>query len=147
VENPSSYLRFRHSTIPEPEFLAELVRLTGCGLLCDVNNVHVTAHNVGLDPGDYLAALPAAAVSEIHLAGHCVNDADGRSILIDDHGSRVTTAVWTLYTSALARFGPTPTLIEWDTDIPPLSILLEEAATADTLAGQVSHSRIGMYAA
>jgi uncharacterized protein len=147
VENPSSYLRFRHSTIPEPEFLAELVHLTGCGLLCDVNNVHVTAHNVGLDAGEYLAALPAGAVGEIHLAGHSVNDADGRAILIDDHGSRVADAVWTLYTCALERFGPTPTLIEWDTNIPSLSTLLEEAATADALAGPVIHSRIGVHAA
>ena len=88
VENPSSYLRFRHSTIAEPEFLRELVRRTGCGLLCDVNNVYVSGHNLGFDPAAYLDALPAGAVGEIHLAGHAVNDADGRTVLIDDHGSR-----------------------------------------------------------
>ena len=141
VENPSLYLRFRHSTIPEAEFLAELARRTGCGILCDVNNVYVSAHNLGLETGldaeQYLAALPAEAIGEIHLAGHSVNgseEADGRTILIDDHGSRVTPEVWALYRRALARFGPVPTLIEWDTNIPALAVLLEEAAAADRVA-------------
>ena len=131
VENPSSYLRFRHSSMPEAEFLGELVRRTGCGLLCDVNNVYVSAWNVGLDAEAYLAALPAGAVGEIHLAGHAVNDADGVSLLIDDHGSPVSPAVWRLYRQALDRFGPVPTLIEWDTDIPALDVLLAEAHKAD----------------
>ncbi len=133
IENPSSYLRFRHSTIPEPEFLAELARRTGCGLLCDVNNIYVTAWNLGLDAIAYLGALPTATVGEMHLAGHARNDADGRTILIDDHGSRVAPPVWTLYREALQRFGPVPTLIEWDTDIPELPVLLAEARTADGL--------------
>jgi len=131
VENPSSYLRFRHSSIPEAEFLGELVRRTGCGLLCDVNNVYVSAWNVGLDAEAYLAALPAGAVGEIHLAGHAVNDADGVNLLIDDHGSPVSPAVWRLYRQALERFGPVPTLIEWDMDIPALDVLLAEAHKAD----------------
>jgi len=131
VENPSSYLRFRHSSIPEAEFLGELVRRTGCGLLYDVNNVYVSAWNVGLDAEAYLAALPAGAVGEIHLAGHAVNDADGVNLLIDDHGSPVSPAVWRLYRQALERFGPVPTLIEWDTDIPALDVLLAEAHKAD----------------
>lgn len=147
VENPSSYLRFRHSTISEAEFLAELARRTGCGLLCDVNNVQVTACNFGLDAREYLAALPAEAVGEIHLAGHSVNDADGRPILIDDHGSRVTEAVWTLYARALEHFGPAPTLIEWDTNIPRLSVLLEEAVAADRIAREVTSRGTGVYAA
>jgi uncharacterized protein (UPF0276 family) len=133
VENPSSYLRFRHSAIPEPEFLGELVRITGCGILCDVNNVFVTAWNLRLDPVAYLDALPASAVGEIHLAGHARNDADGRAVLIDDHGSRVADPVWALYVHALRRFGPTPTLIEWDTDLPELGVLLDEAAIAERL--------------
>ena len=137
VENPSSYLRFRSSTIPEAEFLAELARRTGCGILCDVNNVYVTAQNFGLDAEQYLAALPAAAIGEIHLAGHSVNDADGRRILIDDHGSRVTGPVWALYRRALGRFGPVPTLIEWDTNIPSLGVLLDEARAADRVAREV----------
>ncbi len=133
LENPSSYLHFRHSSIPEAEFLGELVRRTGCGLLCDVSNVYVSAWNIGLDAEAYLAALPAEAVGEIHLAGHAVNDADGVSLLIDDHGSPVSPAVWRLYRRTLERFGPVPTLIEWDTDIPPLDVLLAEAHKADAL--------------
>jgi uncharacterized protein len=130
VENPSSYLRFEGSTIPEGEFLAALARRTGCGLLCDVNNIHVTCANLGGEPDAYLAALDPATIGEIHLAGHAVNDADGRPMLIDDHGSPVAPAVWRLYERALARFGPVPTLIEWDTDLPPLPVLLAEAAAA-----------------
>jgi uncharacterized protein (UPF0276 family) len=131
VENPSSYLRFRHSAIPEPEFLGELARRTGCGLLCDVNNVYVSSENLGFDPGPYLDALPPDAVGEIHLAGHSVSDADGRPVLIDDHGGPVADPVWRLYRRALARFGPVPTLIEWDTNLPDLPVLLAEARAAD----------------
>jgi len=133
IENPSSYLRFRHSSMAEPHFLAELARRTGCGLLCDVNNIYVSAWNVGLDAGSYLDALPVRAIGEIHLAGHAANDADGRTILIDDHGSPVTAPVWKLYQRALELFGSVPTLIEWDTDIPELSVLLGEASVADRL--------------
>src|SRR6185503_17311191 len=136
IENPSSYLRFRHSTMAEPEFLTELARRTGCGLLCDVNNVYVTARNFGLDAGAYVDALPPAAVGEIHLAGHAENEADGRTILIDDHGSRVTGAVWDLYERALARFGRVPALIEWDTDIPALAVLMDEARRAVLRGGE-----------
>jgi uncharacterized protein len=132
VENPSGYLRFAASTIPEPEFLSALVVRTGCGLLCDVNNIHVTAENLGLDARAYLAALPGDAIGEIHVAGHSVNEAAGRPILIDDHGSPVGHAVWTLYEEALRRFGPRPTLVEWDTAIPPLDTLMAEARRADT---------------
>lgn len=131
IENPSSYLRFRHSPIPEPEFLGELARRTGCGLLCDVNNVFVSCRNLGQDPAAYLAALPSGAIGEIHLAGHSSNDVDGRILLIDDHGSRVAPAVWELYGQVVSRIGPRPTLIEWDTEIPALAVLLEEAAYAD----------------
>jgi uncharacterized protein (UPF0276 family) len=131
IENPSSYLRFAHSTIPEPEFLGELVRRTGCGLLCDVNNLYVSCCNLGGDPVAYLEALPAQAVGEIHLAGHTVNDADGQAVLIDDHGAPVSDAVWALYGHAIARVGPVPTLIEWDTHIPELAVLCAEAYTAE----------------
>jgi uncharacterized protein (UPF0276 family) len=131
IENPSGYLRFAASSIQEPEFLAALVARTGCGLLCDVNNIHVTAENLGLDARAYLAALPASAVGEIHVAGHSVNETDGRSILIDDHGSPVAPAVWALYEEALRHLGPRPTLVEWDTAIPPLETLVAEARRAD----------------
>ena len=134
IENPSSYLRFRHSTIPEWEFLAAVAARTGCGILCDVNNIFVSAANHGGDAGHYLASLPAAAIGEIHLAGHARKDlGHGREIRIDDHGSRVDPAVWHLYMAAIDRFGPVPTLIEWDTNVPPLEILIEEAATATAI--------------
>ncbi len=136
IENPSSYLRFRHSSMAEPHFLAELARRTGCGLLCDVNNIYVSARNLGLDAASYLDALPAHGIGEIHLAGHAENDADGRVILIDDHGSPVAAPVWRLYERALERFGPVPTLIEWDTDIPELAVLLAEAGIADRMLNE-----------
>jgi uncharacterized protein len=131
IENPSGYLRFRGDEIAEADFLAALARRTGCGLLCDVNNIHVTCANLGGDPDAYLAALPPDAIGEIHLAGHAVNDADGRAILIDDHGARVAEPVWQLYARALARFGARPSLVEWDTDLPPLATLLDEASRAE----------------
>ena len=132
IENPSSYLRYRYSPIPEPEFMTELVRRTGCGILCDVNNIHVSAWNFGFDPMAYLQALPIEAIGEIHLAGHHV--AEDVDILIDDHGSRVAEPVWALYAAALRRFGPVPTLIEWDTNLPALEVLLDEAHHAEELA-------------
>ncbi len=137
VENPSSYLRFSHSTIPEWEFIAELVRRTGCGILCDVNNIFVSCTNHGWDASTYLAALPPAAIGEIHLAGHAVRTiAPGVELRIDDHGSRVAPAVWALFGEAVARFGRVPTLIEWDSNVPALAVLVEEAATAgQVLAG------------
>jgi len=134
VENPSSYLRFHRSAIPEAEFLAALSRITGCGLLCDVNNVFVSAWNLGFDASRYIDALPASSIGEIHLAGHAENDADGLIVLIDDHGSRVADPVWALYRHALRRFGPAPTLIEWDTDVPELGVLIAEAAIADRIS-------------
>lgn len=133
VENPSRYLRFKRSQIPEPEFLAELVATTGCGLLLDVNNVYVSCRNFEEDLDAYVAALDADGVGEIHLAGHAENEADGRTILIDDHGSPVAAPVWRLYAQALERLGPIPTLIEWDTNLPELGTLLDEAAKAGRL--------------
>lgn len=139
LENPSTYLRFPHSTIPECEFLAEVSERTGCGILCDVNNVFVSAANHGWSARAYLEALPSRAVAEIHLAGHAVRRLDdGREVRIDDHGSRVCEDVWALYRLALARFGTVATLIEWDTDIPPLEVLLEEAARAEALMADAS---------
>jgi uncharacterized protein (UPF0276 family) len=137
LENPSTCLRFTHSTIPEWEFLAAVVARTGCGILCDVNNVYVSACNHGFDASAYLAALPAAFVGEYHLAGHAVVEQPGGATLrIDDHGARVCPQVWALYGEALERIGPRPTLIEWDTRVPPLDTLLAEAALASrALAG------------
>jgi uncharacterized protein len=137
IENPSSYLRYRHSSIPEAEFLAEVARRSGCGILCDVNNIHVSAKNFGFDPLAYLGTLPAEMIGEIHLAGHHV--AEDVDILIDDHGSRVAESVWELYAEALRRLGPVPSLIEWDTDLPALEVLLDEARHAQELANVRSH--------
>ncbi len=137
VENPSSYLRWRHSTIPEWEFLTAVAGRTGCGILCDVNNIYVSAANHGWSPSAYLAALPPGAIGEIHLAGHSVRQlADGRILRIDDHGSRVIAEVWALYAEALIQFGAVPTLIEWDTDIPALEVLLDEAGRAAALLNE-----------
>jgi len=133
LENPSGYLRFRRSTMHEASFLSELVKRTGCRLLCDVNNIFVTCHNLGLNAGDYLNTLPAAAVAEIHLAGHSANAIGTQMVLIDDHASRVSAPVWAFYRDAIARFGTVPALIEWDNDLPPLDTLLDEAATAQNL--------------
>ncbi|KWF26949.1 hypothetical protein WL88_15295 [Burkholderia diffusa] len=140
IENPSTYLRYAHSTIPEWEFLSEVARRTGCGVLCDINNIHVSACNHGWDPQTYLAALPAAAIGEIHLAGHCVRQLEnGRTLRIDDHGSRVAPEVWALYRDALRFFGAVPTLIEWDTDVPPLETLMQEAAIAESMLEATRH--------
>lgn len=141
VENPSSYLCYRHSTIPEAEFLAAVAYRTGCGILCDVNNVFVSAANHGWDAAAYLATLPGEAVGEIHLAGHSIKIvAPGVALRIDDHGSRVDTAVWALYLEAVARFGPRPTLIEWDTNVPPLETLLGEARRAEAMMARVRNA-------
>jgi uncharacterized protein (UPF0276 family) len=134
IENPSSYLRFRHSTIPEWEFLTAVAARTGCGILCDVNNIYVSACNHGWDASAYLQALPPHTIGEIHLAGHTLRKLEnGQTLRIDDHGSRVMPEVWALYAEALTRLGPLPTLIEWDTNVPPLHVLLEEAAQAAAL--------------
>ena len=141
IENPSCYLGFRHSTLTEPAFLAELARRTGCGLLLDINNVVVTAHNLRLDPRAWLD-LPPDAITQFHLAGHAVNDADGETLLVDDHGSRVRDGVWALFDAAVVRFGPRPTLVEWDTDLPALAVLLDEARLAQgRLASRAGHDR------
>jgi uncharacterized protein (UPF0276 family) len=133
IENVSTYVMFGHSHLTEWEFLTAVVADSGCGLLFDVNNVFVSARNLGLDAHAFIAGLPPAAVQEIHLAGH----ARTGGVLIDDHGSRVCAEVWELYAAALARFGAVPTLIEWDTNIPSLATLVEEAQRADQLLGGV----------
>jgi uncharacterized protein (UPF0276 family) len=149
VENLSAYLRWNsepgQSVLEEAEFLAQLATRSGCGLLVDVNNIYVNACNAqlaGLEPDPlaacrrWLDAIPAAMVGEIHLAGHCRSrDAHG-DIFIDNHGSRVCSEVWDLYRHALQRYGMVPTLIEWDTDVPTLDILLAQAAQALDIAQQ-----------
>ncbi|WP_051329848.1 DUF692 domain-containing protein [Niveispirillum irakense] len=138
VENPSLYLAFVDDEMDEADFLTALVARTGCGLLLDANNLHVSSHNRQRDPHDVLRRLPADAVGQYHLAGHARLDVDGMTMLIDDHGSRVDPAVWSLYQAALDQCGARPTLVEWDTALPPLPVLLEEAAHADRLLAAFS---------
>jgi uncharacterized protein (UPF0276 family) len=133
VENVSAYVAFEHSHLDEWEFLGAVVERSGCGLLLDVNNVYVSARNLGVDAHAFIDGVPAAAVGEIHLAGHAAVD----GVLIDNHGSRVCDDVWALYRHAISRLGPRPTLIEWDTDVPSLETLVEEAARADRVLGEV----------
>ena len=130
VENVSTYVRFRADTMSEAEFLAQLARRTGCAILLDVNNLYVNQHNHGEDALAAIAALPPGSVGEIHLAGHQATPL----ALVDHHGAAVAGPVWELYRAALARFGRVPALVEWDADLPPLDVLLAEAARADAMA-------------
>ena len=136
LENVSSYLRYAGDTLGEAEFLSALVAETGCGLLLDVNNVYVNAHNHGIDPIDFFNALPAPAVKQIHLAGHSA-DALGSGLLIDTHDAPVCDAVWALYGQAMRHFGQVPTMIERDDHIPPLDALLAELDIARGIAASV----------
>ena len=131
LENPSSYLSFAESTLSETEFLAELVRQTGCGLLLDVNNVFISATNLGLSAQSYIDAYPLAHVGEIHVGGHDEDTDDaGAPLLIDSHGKPVVDAVWALLEYTLARTGPKPVLVEWDNDVPDWPVLQAEAHRA-----------------
>ncbi|HEX4300417.1 MAG TPA: DUF692 domain-containing protein [Gammaproteobacteria bacterium] len=132
IENVSSYLEFEHSAMPEWEFLREVATRSGCGILLDVNNIYVSAVNHGFDAHAYVDEIPAREVGEIHLAGHTRRELQDGTILIDSHDQPVADAVWALYDYALARLGPKPTLIEWDSSLPALDALLAEAAKAQT---------------
>jgi len=137
LENPSSYVGFDSSTMSELEFLRELVRRTGCRLLCDVSNVFLSGHNMGYDPYWYIDCLPAEAIGELHLGGFTAEEEEsepGAEILIDTHAARIAKPVWDLYAHAVRRFGQKPTLIEWDNDIPSFATLLSEARRADEMA-------------
>ena len=129
LENVSSYVRFRHSTIAEPEFIAQVSRRTGCNILLDVNNVYVNSVNHDFDAFEYIDSLPAEACKEIHLAGYDAYEEDD-TCLIDTHGRHVQSPVWELFRHTVRRLGPRPTLIEWDVAIPELPVLLNEAAMA-----------------
>lgn len=134
LENPATYVEFSSSTFTESEFIGEVVRRTGCGLLLDVNNVFVSCVNHRRDPHAFIDSLPLAATAEIHLAGFAEDrDAAGDPLLIDSHGAAVADAVWDLYRFALHRVGPQPTLIERDHDIPAFTVLLAEAQRADIM--------------
>jgi len=140
VENVSSYLEYLESSIPEWEFLREVAQRSGCGILLDVNNIYVSARNHGFDPRQFLRSIPGGLVEEIHLAGFTVNRFEGGELLIDTHDHPVAEEVWRLYALAVERFGPKPALIEWDTDLPALEVLLEEAGKAERIM-EVHHAR------
>lgn len=133
LENPSTYLVSARSDYDEPAFLAALAQASGCGLLLDINNIHVNSVNQGFDPRAFVAAIPAGLVEEIHLAGFAVERVLGHDILIDTHDHPVWPEVWALYEYAVSRWGPRPTLIERDAAIPPLASLLLEAARAEAV--------------
>jgi uncharacterized protein (UPF0276 family) len=150
VENPSTYLQFASNALSEVEFLGELCRRSGCGVLLDVNNIYVSASNHNQSAtrqlNEFLRCLPSASIGEIHLAGHALlNTGDGRQLRIDDHGSAVIPEVWALYEHAVAHIGAVPTLIEWDTRIPAFGVLQSQAAEAQARLlhfGQ-GHARAG----
>ncbi len=138
LENVSTSLRFAADAMAEAEFLDEVARRTGCGVLLDVNNLYVNECNHGEDAGAAMAAIDTTVVSEIHLAGHLVTD----DAVIDHHGAPVAEVVWDLYRTCLARFGAVPTLIEWDTDIPELAVLVAEAERARAVRAQLPHEAL-----
>jgi uncharacterized protein (UPF0276 family) len=142
IENPSAYLKFARADMSEPEFLAELARSTGCFILLDLNNLFVSANNLGFDPLRYLDALPADSIGEFHVAGHHRNVTEDGVILIDDHGSSVGCDVWHLYGAAVRRFGPRPTLIERDSNLPALDELIAEAALAQRISSRNRKARV-----
>jgi uncharacterized protein (UPF0276 family) len=130
VENPSTYLEFNDSEMSEPEFINQVIKQSGCGLLLDVNNIYVSAINHSFDAYDYLQSFSADCIGEIHLAGHAIKEISGKTILIDHHGDYISNEVWQLYKAAITRFGSVPTLIEWDTEIPEFDVLKNEAEKA-----------------
>ncbi|MDH5246471.1 MAG: DUF692 domain-containing protein [Betaproteobacteria bacterium] len=140
IENLSAYVSFADAQLTEGAFLAAVVERSGCGLLLDVNNAYVNARNLGLDLDGFFDEVPAHAVQEIHLAGHSRRRLGTRELLIDDHGRAVCDEVWALYAQVLHRLGPVPTLIEWDTDVPDLAILLAEAARADAFIDRTART-------
>jgi uncharacterized protein (UPF0276 family) len=133
IENISRYLEYKHTTIAEWDFLTAVARHADCGILLDVNNIYVNAVNHGFNALTYLRAIPHDLVQEIHLAGFTVNRFEGGEIIIDSHNRPVADVVWALYREAIHRFGPRPTLIEWDTELPALTVLLSEAQRADAV--------------
>ena len=140
VENISSYLRF-HGEMSEADFVVDVVRRSGCGLLLDINNLYVNSVNHGIDALGYLEAMPRGSVAEIHLAGHTRRTGLPQPLIIDSHDDLVSDEVWALYECAVARFGPRPTLIEWDARLPSLDVLMEEAARANRRM-EVSRARV-----
>jgi uncharacterized protein len=144
IENPSTYVSLADSTMTEIEFLHALVDVTGCQLLCDVSNVYLSGHNMGYDPYDFIDTFPAAAVAELHLGGFTPEEDEatpGATLLVDTHAQAVAEPSWELYAHAIRRFGPKPTIIEWDNDLPTLAALTGEAAKADSVRAHADEER------
>ena len=133
IENVSSYIEFNDSVLPEAEFLVEVARRSGCGILLDINNLYVNAINQSTDASLFIESIPVDLVTEFHLAGHSMQKFGGHELLIDTHNTRVCAEVWLLYRQAVRRFGRIPTLIEWDSDLPALEVLLGEADLAQRM--------------
>ncbi|TMV94114.1 DUF692 domain-containing protein [Thioclava sp. BHET1] len=140
LENPATYLTFVQSDIPETDFLAQIARRTGCGLLLDVNNVFVSCVNHRTDPRAYLRAFPIEAVGEIHLAGHETEELPSGPLLVDSHGREVSEPVWGLFAETVTQFGPRPSLVEWDNDVPDFATLMTEASRAEAILEDARHA-------
>jgi uncharacterized protein (UPF0276 family) len=140
LENVSGYLAFGASEMPEHCFLDELAQRTGCGVLLDVNNLYVNERNQGVSAAAFIAGLPQGCVGEIHVAGHTIHDYDGEEVVVDTHNRRVSPAVWSLYELAVARFGRVPTLVEWDSELPALDVLIDEARRADRIMTEARYA-------
>jgi uncharacterized protein len=144
IENPSIYVSLATSTMTEIEFLHALVDMTGCRLLCDVSNVYLSGHNMGYDPYDFIDRFPAAAVAELHLGGFTPEEDEatpGATLLVDTHAHAVAEPSWDLYAHAIRRFGPQPTIVEWDAELPTLAVLTGEATKADRVREHAKESR------
>ena len=142
VENPSSYMAFNSSTMPEVEFLSVMAEKAGCGLLLDVNNIFVSGRNMGWSIEDYVDNVPADLIGEVHLAGHLIKEVDGVELRIDDHGSAVSDDVWALYERLINRVGDVPSLVEWDNNIPDFAILQNEANKAHEIMVRAAAHRL-----
>lgn len=143
IENPSRYLAYQGDQMDEVAFIGRLIAKTGCGLLFDVNNVEVSATNLGFSATEYVDAVNPDWVGEIHLAGHAVENHDSGPLLIDDHGTRVTETTWSLYRRFTERAGAKPTLIEWDTDVPDYTVLMAEADKAQMIVDEACRVLVG----
>jgi uncharacterized protein len=146
IENPSRYLAFAGDTMGEADFLHALCQRSGCGLLLDINNIEVSATNLGLDPEAMVDAIDPSLVGEVHLAGHATEQHDHGPLLIDDHGSAVSHETWQLFERFVERAGPCPVLIEWDTNVPEFDVLLAEAAIADAIIRRAVRGREALRA-
>jgi hypothetical protein len=133
IENISSYIRYDFSTIPEQEFLREIALQTGCGILLDINNIYITTTNLGGNAAAYITAIPPKLVQELHLAGFITTTMQHKSVLIDSHNRAIVPAVWELYAKAIQHLGAKPTIIEWDSDIPSLATVCQEATRAEQI--------------